>query len=306
MLSLPADLEHEHEGVVVVRPTFGITLFSAKAISEYANEVNQAFSRYREVVGDEALRFFSTATMRKHRKVTKRSLSLLTDWFGPEAPPSEEYGIEYIDADPVNEAPRSRFAIFGEEDIEGRERTEATMVRLVLPFAWGTERVEEAFSLVEELCDLIPFSSGQAGFAFEPSRYFIGAANEFAIPKSMRHPGFDVHNQSGKEGSVGKGGVRSVGWLTMLSDEIIAELGGAPELEHCSVSPVFGGVILRAGAAPAVGDVNRKDDLPAYREAYAYVEPIAQDMPEKAPWFTFSRVRGAGDRTEAWYTRFST
>ena len=307
MLKSPESFVHEHEGVIVARPTFGITLFSNEPISEFSDGVLRAFDRYRALVGDDALRFYSTATMQKHRKVTKRALSMLSDWFGPEAPPSESYGIEFIDADVFNEAPKSRFAIFGVEGVWNAEEVEvktASLLRLVLPVSWG-ERTDEALALAEELCGMLPFQSGQAGYALEHSRYFVEAAHEFAIPKSMRHPGFDVHNQTGLEGNaVGWTRVRSVGWLTMLCDAFVAELGGPPTLEDSSVSTVPGGIILRAGAAPAVGDVNRKDDLPAYREVYAYIEPLAREMPEKAPWFSFFRTAGSDDRTEAWYRRF--
>lgn len=306
MLKILQELQHEHEGVVVVRPTFGITLFSNQPISKFSSGVLAAFARYRKLVGDQALRFYSTSTMRKHAKVTKRALGMLEAWFGPEAPPSEDYGIEYVDAEPSNAAPASRFVIFGVEDVPGHERTTASIVRLALPLEWGTDRAEEAFALTQELCGLIPFQSGQAGFAFEPSRYFIEAANEFAVPKSMRHPGIDIHNQTGKEGNaVGIDGVRGVGWLTMLGDGLVEKLGGVPELRLCTVTKVPGGIIIRAGKAPEVGDVNRKDDLPAYREAYAYVEPLAREVPGRSPWFTFFRSRDAGDRTEAWYRRFA-
>lgn len=307
MLNLPEGLEHEHEGVVVARPTFSITLFSNKAISEFSDGVLQAFERYRVLMGDDALRFYSTSTMRKHRKVTKRALSMPAAWFGPEAPPSEDYGIEFIDADVSNEAPRSRFAFFGMEGAWNAEEVEvksASVLRVVLPFSWGA-RGDEALALAEELCGMVPFQSGQAGYAFEHSRYFVEAAHEFAVPKSMRHPGLDVHHQNGTEGTtVGWTRVRSVGWLTMLCDDFVETLGGPPVLEHGSVLKIPGGVILQAGPAPAVGDVNRKDDLPAYREVYAYVEPLAEETAEASPWFMFFRSAGSDDRTEAWYRRF--
>lgn len=309
MLKLPEDLEHEHEGVVVARPTFSITLFSNKAISEFSDGVLQAFDRYRTLMGDDALRFYSTATMRKHRKVTKRALSMPADWFGPEAPPSEDYGIEFIDVDVFNEAPRSRFAFFGMEGVWNAEEVEvksASVLRVVLPFTWG-ERADEALALAEELCEMVPFQSGQAGYAFEHSRYFVEPAHEFAVPKSMRHPGLDVHHQNGTEGNtVGWTRVRNVGWLTVLCDDFVSKLGGPPTLEHGSVLTIPGGIILQAGAAPAVGDVNRKDDLPAYREVYAYVEPLAEETAEASPWFMFFRSAGSADRTEAWYRRFGT
>ncbi len=308
MLRLPKDLEHEHDGVVVARPTFSITLFSNKPISEFSDGVLQAFENYRKLLGDDVLRFYSTSTMQKHRKTTKRAISMPADWFGPEAPSSEDYGIEYIDVDVFNEAPRARFSFSGLEGVlhYETERKSASMLRVVLPFSMG-EQSEEMLAFVEGLCDVIPFQSGQAGYALEHSRYFVEEAHEFAVAKSMRHPGLDVHNEESSEGyAVGWTRIRNVGWLTMLCEEFVSKLGGRPELEHGAIMDVPGGVILKAGASPAVGDVNRRDDLPAYREAYAYVEPLADEAAEASPWFMFFRSAGSAERTEAWFRRFST
>lgn len=63
-------------------------------------------------------------------------------------------------------------------------------------------------------------------------------------------------------------------------------------------------MILRAGEAPQVGDVEAGDDVPAYREVYDYVESAVRVAAERSPWFTFFRSRHSGERTEAWYLRF--
>jgi hypothetical protein len=70
-----------------------------------------------------------------------------------------------------------------------------------------------------------------------------------------------------------------VSWLTLLGAEIAADLGGATALKKAAPKQVFvlpvgrGGVLLRAGAAPVVGDVNRHELLPLYRGVGRLVSP---------------------------------
>lgn len=304
MLKLPKNLELVHEGVPIVRLTFGITLFMEQPFTAFPKEVVKSFDRFRGIVGDRNLRNYASWTMTRHKKVTPRALTMIASWFGPAAPEAEGYGIEYQDADPANAAPTSRYDMLGSEEVDGERLESATMVRWVLPPEWGTDRSAEALELTKELCELLPFRSGLAGFGFEISRYFLEKGNEHALPLSMRHPGIDVHNQAAKEcNAVCFDGVRGVGWLTMLDDAFVEQLGGPPKLDLCEVIRVKGGIIIKAGDAPAIGDVNRKDDLPAYREAFAYIEPLTEPTIERSPWFTLKT--DPGDRTEAWYKRFA-
>ena len=74
-------------------------------------------------------------------------------------------------------------------------------------------------------------------------------------------------------------GVVVVSWLTFLGKSIAADLGGRDALRHAcppgaSLLPLdAGGCILRASAAPATGDVNFGDRLPAYRAVGKLVAP---------------------------------
>ena len=303
MLKLPENLELAHEGIPIVRLTFGITLFMEQPFTAFPTELVRSFDRFREIVGDEELRNYASWTMKRHKKVTPRALTMIASWFEPDAKRAEGYGIEYQDAVPQNAAPTSRYEMLGSEEVDGERMESATMVRWVLPPTWGTDRSAAALELTKELCDLLPFRSGQAGFGFEVSRYFIEKGNEHALPLSMRHPGIDVHNRAAKEcNAVRFDGVRGVGWLTMLDDAFIEQLGGPPELDLCEVIDVEGGIILKAGDAPAIGDVEDEDDLPAYREAFAYIEPLTEPTIEHSPWLTLKT--DPGNRTEAWYKRF--
>lgn len=252
----------EANGKRVAAICFGITLFADRPVSSFYAGALKAFALYRKLVGDDALKVYATDTMRQHKPVSKRALTLLDTWLAPNAPARETIDIEYSDADPYDEAPRRRFAITGEEVAEAAD-TWPSVVRIALDPVWGTERNEEIMEFVLKLAELIPVRSGYAGFAFEYSKYHLEEGCEHAWQQSMRHPGIDIHSPRARERfATLKDSIRTIGWLTLLDDAFVSELGGrkalAKELpQSVEVCDIDGGVLLRAGERPALGDVNR-------------------------------------------------
>ncbi len=296
------DLELVRDGIPIVRLTFGVTLYAERPLSTFREGLLKAYERFLAMVGTKTLRFYATETMRQHKPIAKKSLGMLTSWFSPDAPPSESYGLELHDAEQYNAAPRTMFEIDGTEQTAAGRLQSASMVRYVLPPEWGTDRTSDALDLAKELCSLIPFRSGHAGFAFECSRYFVEPAGEHAFAKSMRHPGIDIHMTHKDCNAVRFDGVRGVGWLTLLDNAFIKQLR-SPSFERCKLVLVPNGVMIKAGDAPALGNVNRGDTLPAYREAFRYVRPLTEKAFARSPWFSLATDQR--ERTLRWYQRFS-
>jgi uncharacterized protein YbjT (DUF2867 family) len=99
-----------------------------------------------------------------------------------------------------------------------------------------------------------------------------------ARPLAARHPGYDVQfNQVGR--ALGRR-VRGARWLTFLGPEVSSTLGGAPRLRDAlskaiAVEPLAaGGLMIRAGQLPELGDVNKGIGVPLLREVAAVLEPI--------------------------------
>lgn len=303
---VPEDLDAELDGVRVAAPVFSISLFTHEPLSKLGPAALAPFRRYRELVGDAALRFYMTANMRQHKPVTKRALTMLDTWLRPGAKLGDYVFLDYQDGPDHNHAATSRFIIAGNEEVDGERCEDATLVRMSLPMAWGLDEPERMLELTRELWGQLPWRYGHAGFAFEVSRYFIDQAHEYAYGRSMRHPGLDIPDAANDAIMVGFDHIRGVGWLTMLDDAHVKTLGGIKALrkalgEQAEVIELDRGVLLRAGAVPQFGDVNRKDDLPAYRAVYAALAPLMTDA-AAAPSLNIG-----GDfvsRNQAWLTRF--
>lgn len=104
---------------------------------------------------------------------------------------------------------------------------------------------------------------------------------KYALPLMKRFPGFDyiygvdfsmeaedVHNR-----------IKCVNWLTVLGDEIVAELGGVGPMRAaleptCKIHEYSGGVVVQAGENPQLGDVTRGDIPEAYRMVARYTKPV--------------------------------
>ena len=98
-----------------------------------------------------------------------------------------------------------------------------------------------------------------------------------------------------------------VSWLTFLGETITNELGGREALEKACPPDVAllpldaGGCLLRAGSAPALGDVNTNDRLPAQHAVGKLV--AARRASDEA--FTHFAVEGMDEDTAYdWKRRF--
>ncbi|KAK42447.1 hypothetical protein BG58_03505 [Caballeronia jiangsuensis] len=287
---------------------FGITLFSDVAISTFGAGLLQALADYRLLVGPHALKVYLTDTMRMHKPITARSAELLDVWLAPGAPARETIGLEYTDADPYEDAPRHRFWVGGDEVPEAAD-TWPSMIRMSFNSSWGTQRPIDAIKWVARLAELIPIRSGYAGFAFEYSRYFLEEGCEHAWRQSMRYPGIEIHTPPGVERfGVLKDSIYTSNWLTIIDHAFVRQLGGLASLKKrlpASVQTydIRNAVLLRIGEKPALGNVNRNDRLPDYREVNRVLEPLMKEVPDRLNWLDLPQ--DAEQDTLKWYRRWT-
>ena len=104
---------------------------------------------------------------------------------------------------------------------------------------------------------------------------------KYALPIMKRFPGFDYIY--GVDFSMEAGAVHNrikcVNWLTVLGDEILAELGGVDPMRTalgptCKIHEYPGGVVIQAGEDPQLGDATRGDIPEAYRMVARYTKPV--------------------------------
>jgi len=98
-------------------------------------------------------------------------------------------------------------------------------------------------------------------------------------------------------------GLPPVNWLTLIGPELLRKLGGINKARKAlsdgsvSVVPLGSGVCIRAGEAPQLGDLNRRDNLPLYRKVGAYLKNYREQQEVELYGLD-------GEESEVWLARF--
>ncbi|XKM13595.1 DUF3396 domain-containing protein [Orbaceae bacterium ac157xtp] len=121
-------------------------------------------------------------------------------------------------------------------------------------------RFSELADLVLAWCEKLRPVHGSAGFCFS---YPVGlvAEPQYTWALLQRCPGIDHSDiaQFSVEAQQTYNRIKGVNWLTVLSDPIVAELGGLAAIQtqladKCRIKTYRGGIIIIAGPVPQLGD----------------------------------------------------
>jgi hypothetical protein len=296
-----SQLDLTQDGLKLVALTFGINLYTGVSFYDCPEPVLKALDLFLERCPREQIRFFATETMRAHKPVTSNALKMPQTWLKPGAPTKEYVALELKSGEAYQDAPQFKYHIWSVA-----KSKQAKVLSLAFPAVWGVEKTDELLALVRQLCDLFPFASGLAGYSFERSHYLEEDSETHAWNMSMRHVGIDIVRLPFDAKAPGSDAVKGVGWLTMLGSALLAELGGeqrvASQLSRDGelISSKHG-VIIKAGPIPRIGDVNRNDVLPSYRNVYQIVSPLIERAAKRS--MDFQLARDSESKTLAWYLR---
>ncbi len=173
-----------------------------------------------------------------------------------------------------------------------------------LPLSFVQGREDEAFETFRSLVDRYPFHIATAGYGFNMawSRDAEMVGEPVQMRTALRHHGLMVRNRV-HEGML-HNQLKSVHWLTFLQTDLAETVGGAEVLgglQGVSTHPVAHGLLLRAGNAPAVGDINRQaPDLGPMKAVNAALKPL-----RIAEWFkgTTHLCRLDDEDVQGWLSR---
>jgi len=296
-------------GVRIVSFTFGIKLYTPELFSKIPEAVLGCYDRFLKRCPPERLKFYATENMKQHKPTTKRTFDMLRTWLKPDAPEREYVAIELHDGEVFNAAPHSMIKILGNEPSSlPHQSKNANLISMAFPAEDGFQRSAEMLAFVQELCGIFPFSSGHAGFSFECSRYEQRKSNTFAWQKSIRHPGIDISLPVKDAIAAGYDGLKTVGWLSIISDALAGTLGGSAKItkslgKEVEAIPLKGGLLLKAGAEPRIGDTNRRDRLEEYRQVYKALKPLIEKAIARSKAISIA-APDFSDKSKAWFRRF--
>jgi hypothetical protein len=160
---------------------------------------------------------------------------------------------------------------------------DANVVRFTVPATHVPGRVDELRALVVDLAQHFPFDSGHAGYVLETTQHRLGESERAAFRLSMNHPGLDIANPITDSVALGRTAIKGVNWLTLLSGERLAQVGGAGAFEPLnrsgvSLQTVGSGALIQAGPEPVADDGSKGDALDAYRAVFGLLAPLQAPM----------------------------
>jgi len=305
----PAKFElRSDDGQLLVALGFGLTLYGSPPLSGDGKAVLDIYRRFLELCPKDALTFYASENMRQHKPIAKSTLNMLPTWLKPGAPAREMVSLQLKDGEQYQDAPRYNFQVFGMEKKSKMFKVGyASAISLGFPLEESGEFFTQMRDLFVAMCSVFPFRSGMAGLSFECSKYELETSQTHAWGLSMRHPGININRIVNDSMAVHTDAIKGVNWLTALSSEMVAGVGGAAKLRKAlsreiEFIEVPHGIILQAGPAPAAGDLNRGDKLPLYRSVFQPLAPLVKVSAERTPSFNLST--DYEERTTQWFLRF--
>jgi hypothetical protein len=181
-----------------------------------------------------------------------------------------------------------------------------------LPFAFLNDQPEQgAFQrLVHEWCKILKPYCGYAGIGAIQSVDSMEQLRTVGqvYPIAQRFPGVEIENASIVSLHI-ESHIKSVNWLTALSDEALAPIGGRRALlaqldENFRIMEYDGGVLIQAGPMPQLGNANRREVPRYYRQLARLVRPLRMQFPEGHSFIRPGTGRSGAEATNAWLARF--
>jgi|GEM_PF-1739474 hypothetical protein len=300
---------HDADGIRRASLVFSISLFTNISFLAIMDAVLRCQEMFFEFCPREALRFYATENMRKHRPVNAKVFGMLELWLKNPQTKEEVVALELKDGYDVLDAPKYLFKLYGrDKNARGRPDQLANILSFAFPPEFGIDRADEMYDLTRRLAEVFPYQSGCAGFAFQCSRYSPELGEAFAWQKSMRYPEIDIVRSPQDRHAVEQNAVKTVGWLTLVCDAFLTELGGAKAIEKSLGDDIDriksgGGLMFRIGSEPTLSDRNRGESVPAYEKLYLALRPLIERAREQSTWFSTGSI-DQDEQTEFWFRRF--
>jgi hypothetical protein len=296
------EMRFEDEGVEYLKACFTITLYWTGSIFDDRDGFLSLYQQAWDLVGPEA-RLYQTDSMKRPKKVKADTQDLVPTWL-KDRPGQREMYILLVDNREDVSAASDRGLLF-----HATEYKNAGALSLRLPVE-EVERAPEAMvERVAEMAESIPFASGHAGYSvdYNPREKYRVMAREKIYALARRHPGLDVPCVENTCFVIHMG-FKRVGWLTLLGDGLVKQLGGTENIpgqlsEAITIRELKKGLLLQAGPRPEFGDVNRRETLPLYREVGRAVA-AARATEHPAVLYPPDSFVASAEQTNEWLAEF--
>jgi len=274
-----------------------LTLYVKDPFPDIGEGVVEFYNQFIDRFG-KSIRWYATESMGTMAPISPRALSMVPSWFKPSSKPRSEYGMFMHSGQTKEGVGDVAFDMFGD-----RDSSYTNFLRMAVPASYTDNGVQPFLDLVTGAASKLPFLSGHGGYAFilDTRGRFEGKALRKIKEWVPRHPGIDI----GKPLSTSwytLDAIKGVNWLTLLNQDFCKRLGGVESIKtklgpEAVVHPVQNGILIQAGPKPQMGDVNKGENLPVYRNVAKVVHPVRLKEHRPIGWMN-------EEATMAWFGRF--
>ena len=246
------------EGRVVVQISLLCTFYFDGADSPKVREaVASCFEEYIAVCGTH-LRWVKHPKNLRMYKADDPKVPSPRDWLRQLAE-GEEWEFMYHGGRDADEASSFQVSALGSPDAEG----DLSYFQASLPVNWYAKNAGSFTDLSLKFCELLTPVSGYGGLGIvqSPNGILEAEYEPQVYALAQRFPGLEVDYPFSHVLHL-REGIKGVNWLTFLGGGWLAELGGLEHLreqagEDFTFYEVGGGVLIRAGQRPQMGDRER-------------------------------------------------
>lgn len=265
------EINYQRDNEFLLKLNLAITFFIKSSFFDIRDGILDFYSQCLEVIGSNLL-WFRTETMGTFKPVTERTFEMIPFWFAPQARRRSFYMMSLKGGkSPWDVSPEGVNLAF--------LTNSGGQLRLSIPIDYIQQSVEPLLILTKNLSRKIPFTWGQAGFSLSVDELNRGTeVTNRLIALSRRYLGIDIPDSIGSVHYETEG-IKCINWLTLLDNSLYQKIAAkAIELRNCNnqihLHTLDQGGIIQAGAAPSIGDINRGESLPNYRDVGKLVRSL--------------------------------
>jgi len=226
--------------------------------------------------------------------------------------PDQPFGPSFTSGARYEDAASYSLEMFAADAEYFPEGEDPAFFAATLPFSFLKEQPgKPSFqTLVHGWCQILKPFCGYAGIGAIQS---VDSSEQLTTvyqvyPIARRFPGIEIENAEMVSLYLGRH-IKGVNWLTALSDEVLAPIGGRQALlakldENFHIMEYEGGVLIQAGPAPELGDVNRKQIPRYYRQLSKLVRRLRMRFPDDDSFIRPDTDEDASEVTNEWLARF--
>lgn len=252
--------------VTVLRPAFALEFYGDEALIPHGRTL---FEKFWDLFPDETTFYCINKRGNEYKELKPRSVSRLLKTLERLGQEAQFYMLK--------DAPDFHVEQYSAELSMG-----GMFQRLYvgLPLSFLEERgADGAAAFFTEIVDEFPFLNATAGLGFHSvwARECEQEAMPVNIRAARRYWGLMVRNRGDEERRYQP--FKSAHWLTYIGPSLLEELGGLDAAKEAAgdevgVVEAGGGVVVRAGDEPPIGDINRKaPDIEPMRRVNAFIRP---------------------------------